>query len=163
MRTFFLLITIGVLSFSVPTISSVRKAFSVAHQSKEKTQEFQKLVDHSTDLTAGLKLAYSGAADVMMSNYSTSLSDKLALFKKGKSEIDLGVNKEPNSVEIRLIRLVIQTKVPSFLKYNAKIKTDQTFIVKNFSKANPALQKFILSTGKSTQCFTNEQLASMKK
>jgi len=50
--------------------------------------------------------------------------------------LEEAVKKDPNNVEIRLMRLISQEKTPSFLGYDKNIETDRNFILKNYKNSD---------------------------
>ncbi|UAY51244.1 hypothetical protein [Ferruginibacter albus] len=76
-------------------------------------------------------LAYLGALQTIWAKHVFSPISKLNTFKKGKTNIETAIGKEPGNVELRFIRLSVQKNAPSFLGYNSNIKDDADFIKKN--------------------------------
>ena len=54
---------------------------------------------------------------------------KYAYFEQGKIKLEALLNKYPDEVELRFIRYMIQTNIPSFLGYKSALKTDRLFLV----------------------------------
>ena len=73
-----------------------------------------------------------------------SQNSKYSYFNKGKKLLEDAIKKEPNNIEIRLMRLISQEKTPSFLGYNKNIEADRNFIIKNYKNSDDEnLVKFI--------------------
>lgn len=79
--------------------------------------------DHDTVL-----FAYLGGLETVWAKHIINPISKLKTFNKGKRKIELAIQKEPENVEIRFIRLSVQKNAPSFLGYNKNIKEDLVFI-----------------------------------
>jgi hypothetical protein len=61
---------------------------------------------------------------------------KYSYFNKGKKLLEDAVKKEPNSIEIRMMRYISQEKTPKFLGYNENMKADKEFILKNYKNSD---------------------------
>src|SRR5690606_27517314 len=77
--------------------------------------------------------AYKGEALILEYKNTTLKKVRKQLFVNGSELIDKSVNKEPENIEIRLIRLSIQENIPKALKYNSNIQEDVTFISENLN------------------------------
>lgn len=162
MKILFILLSFGLFSFQTSDISSIRKAFQIAHESIGNAQKFNTLVTNSTTLSAPLKQAYTGASQILLSKFAQSISSKLSNFKEGKMNIEKALKSDGDNIEIHLIRLVVQTKTPDFLGYNGKKDTDKKFIIAHFSAASSTLKTFIKKVGKDTHCFSDIELQELK-
>ncbi len=56
---------------------------------------------------------------------------KYEAFSEGKKQLELLITKNPNSIELRFLRLTIQDNLPGFLGYDDNITEDNKFIKKN--------------------------------
>lgn len=120
-----------VLSLS-GNLTEIRNLYSNVSSSKEKQQDFITYMQKA-DTKKPVFQAYKGAALILQSKNTTVKSDRKQLFVNGAGLIDKSVNKEPENIEIRLIRLSIQENIPKALKYNSNIQEDVTFINKNLN------------------------------
>ncbi len=140
MKAFLLYITIGFTLLKLD-VASVRIAYRDAVSSK--TKAFL-LYDELTPITkkdnASL-VAYKGAVTVLTSKYIKGAKDKKERLVKGVSLIEYALDKEPNTIEIRFIRMTLQQNIPKFLKYNTAIETDKAFILSNFQKTKSKVLK----------------------
>lgn len=160
MKTFLFLTTLFFINSQ--SIEEIRSAFHKAHHSKESAVEFNSTVAQIKLLNEDLHSAYLGASEALLSKFGRSPGEKLKLFKSGKAHLEKAVENQPQNIEIRMIRLIIQHNAPSILKYNNEIETDKAFIIQHFSSANAEVKKFIQNTAKSTGVFTQEELTKIK-
>ena len=84
------------------------------------------LKSSSVNLPKGFRLMLPGANPL----------NKYSYFNKGKKLLEDAIKKEPNNIEIRLMRLISQEKTPSFLGYNKNIESDRNFIIKNYKNSD---------------------------
>ena len=88
--------------------------------------------------------AFWAVGNFFMAKHAVNPISKYSYFNKGKKILEDAVKKEPNSIEIRLMRLISQEKIPSFLGYNKNIESDRNFIIKNYKNSDDEnLVKFI--------------------
>ncbi len=74
-------------------------------------------------------IAYRGMLKACLASYLNSPLSKLKSFTAGRQEIEKAVYLSPQSCEIRFIRLLIQSKSPSFLFYKDNLNEDKQFIL----------------------------------
>lgn len=82
--------------------------------------------------------AFYAVGNFFMAKHVGNPISKYSYFNKGKKLLEDAVKKDPNSLEIRLMRLISQEKTPKFLGYNDDIKTDKEFIIENYKNSNDA-------------------------
>lgn len=80
--------------------------------------------------------AYYGTIMMKSAEYQKAAGDKLKKFKEGKTLLEGVIQSNPNNVEYRFLRLMIQENAPKILKYTANIKEDAAFIKSNQGKAS---------------------------
>jgi len=91
------------------------------------------------------EIAYRGVLKACMANHCYFPYYKLKYFINGKCDIEMAIRLAPSSTEIRLLRLLIQSKSPAFLNYKKNIKEDTNYIVTalNNGKMPEELQKMV--------------------
>jgi len=81
--------------------------------------------------------AYCGALNASMARHVFFPVKKWNYFVEGREQLELAVKESPASVEIRFLRLVIQSKAPSWLGYTSDVKEDLEFILARMEKDLP--------------------------
>jgi hypothetical protein len=117
---------------NVDTISEARSLFKSAAFDQQSCISLVYGLKNATEHTQPILTAYKACGLMMYAKYLLNPLDKLSSFSKGKSLLEKCVHKDPKSVEIRFLRLAMQSKSPSFLGYSDHIQTDKGFIVKQF-------------------------------
>lgn len=88
--------------------------------------------------------AFWAVGNFFMAKHAGNPISKYSYFNKGKKLLEDAVKKEPNSLEIRMMRYISQEKTPKFLGYNENMKADKEFILKNYKNSDDEnLVKFI--------------------
>lgn len=104
------------------------------HDNMFSEEGIEKIINRKT--TNSVEYAYEGLANTMMAKYQVFPTSKLSSFNKGKAMIDKSINKYPNNLELRYIRLLVQLNAPSFLGYNNSINEDCDFIINNITTSD---------------------------
>ena len=106
-----------------------------------------------------LLTGYKGAAIMMEANHVFNPITKLSRFKKGKGLIENAIKKDISNLELRYIRLTIQTNVPSFLGYSNAIEADKKIIIQQLSELKDKdLRNRIVNYLYFAKICTNEEL-----
>lgn len=82
----------------------------------------------NSDSESSVKLAYLGAFQTIWATHTINPVSKFSTFKKGKKNIEQAVKLDPDNLEIRIIRLSVQSNCPSFLGYRSSIEEDKRMI-----------------------------------
>ncbi|NLN32268.1 MAG: hypothetical protein GX159_01565 [Flavobacteriaceae bacterium] len=118
------------LNFSLAVFAQsndLRKSYREATKSEEKANSFYEQVKTVSSSDKAVMLAYKGAGQTLLARYEPLLQRKNKV-KDGIDLIEKAVQKDPDNVEIRLIRLSIQENLPKMFKYNTQIESDKKFI-----------------------------------
>lgn len=95
--------------------------------------------------------AYKGALLMKKAGLENKPSEKLKFFKEGKELLEIAIEKDPQNVEWRFLRLMIQENAPKLLGYNSNLKEDNQFIKKHFNTLSTLLRKIILDYANSSK------------
>lgn len=129
--------------FSNPSVTEIRKLYATAKNSESNAIAFaKKLADVSKEDDKVL-VAYKGASLAIISKLEKKVSDKSKKFKEGSGLIEYAVTNEPNSIEIRMIRLSVQENVPKIVNYRGNKKEDKKFLIDHYKEQTGALKVYI--------------------
>lgn len=95
--------------------------------------------------------AYKGSLLMKKSSFITKPKEKLAIFKTGRMLLEEEIEKQPNNIEMRLLRLIIQENCPKILKYNTQLEEDKIIIIKGFSSSEKDLKSIIKDYSKTSK------------
>jgi hypothetical protein len=62
--------------------------------------------------------------------------NKMLLFIEGRNELEKLIEKEPNNIELRYIRLAVQKIAPKFLSYRDNINEDRVLLLSHLKEQN---------------------------
>lgn len=146
----------------VANLQDVRLSFQKAENSKEAATAFNALLQQELKIDKHVKLAYLGASETLIAKHAANPQEKIQLFRKGKEKIEQAVQGNYSQVEIRVIRLMVQSKSPAILGYRANISEDKQVIISNFSNLSPDLKKYINDIAKDRAVFSEEEQKLLK-
>ena len=120
-------------------LETVRMNYEKAASDKKLCQAMIEALRTNTE--SAVHLAYLGAFQTIWAKHSSNPISKLQTFKKGKRNIEDAVMSKPDNVEIRLLRLSVQSNCPLFLGYKKNIEEDKKFILSNTKNITSVLLK----------------------
>lgn len=152
---------IGLVSVFQQPSDSLIKSFQRASETVESATEFHNkakgLKENSTQ-----REAYEGAALITLAKYEKQLKKKKELMQEGAEKLEAAIEKQPNSVEYRMLRLILQENLPKIVRYNKNIKSDKDFIVLHFKDQNTVLKEWIKEYAKESKSFTESDRAKLQ-
>ncbi|AXT53887.1 hypothetical protein D1818_24850 [Aquimarina sp. BL5] len=142
----FFLLFIGLLFGNVATvdITEIRNSCKHAKDSKENVEKFYELTRSANYKGNSVLSAYYGCALTLKASFSEKRGDKISFFKQGKKLIEEAIASDPSNIELRMIRLSVQTSAPRITRYYREIDADKSFLIENIDKVpSLKLKKFI--------------------
>lgn len=118
--------------FQTLDIEAIRGAYKTASEDQLQAEEFYNKLEKVTATDRIELIAYKAAALTLKAKYAKGLKNKKDAFIEGATLLEETIKKDPNNVELRLIRLSIQENTPKLLKYKSEIANDKTFILKQY-------------------------------
>ena len=115
----------------------------------------------------GKMLAYRGALEAIMTKTTWNLFKKINYLNKSEASFHKAIEKAPNDVEIRFMRMAVQYEIPEYLGYSEDMEEDRKFIVKNIDNFDPATLEHetlaeILGFMEKCNRFTPDQIEKFK-
>ncbi len=143
---FFSVIVMGLMlvsSLNAQSLDRLRLAYHDATESEENANSFYDQVKQVNKSSNPVLLAYRGAGETLLARYMR-LTARKGQISEGIAWIEEAVEKEPQNIEIRLIRLSVQEHLPRFLGYHQQIEEDRKFIENQLSNVkDEGLKKMI--------------------
>ena len=140
-----LLLSLFVFMVFLPTpdISEVRKLYPDAAKSENAAKEFHARLSKIADENNMTLWAYKGASFALLAKFANKIPDKISNLKEGARYIETAVTKEPDNIEVRLIRLSVQESVPPIVKYRKNKDEDKTFILTHYNDQNGSFKEYV--------------------
>lgn len=163
----YLLIIGLILSYSISKaqkldMKSIRMEFKQGIQNEELCQEnIQALEEYAR---SPVEKGYLAAYQIFMAKHLSNPFKKLQQFKRGKNTLEDLINKNPDELELRYIRLCIQFYAPRMLGYSSHIDQDKDFVVRNLHEMKDRETKQLIYTYlEGTKMFTEEELTLLRR
>lgn len=86
---------------------------------------------------------YTGALYIRMAGFASVPARRLEYFKKGRALLEAEIEKYPDNVEYRFVRLIMQEQVPAMLHYNKNLNEDKLMIMNRFAAIDSGLRREI--------------------
>ncbi|KIC03181.1 hypothetical protein OA88_04560 [Flavobacterium sp. JRM] len=147
---------------STPDLATIRKIYPTASGSETSAKDFTAKLNDISTTDENILVAYKAASILLDSKYEKKLSTKMSRFKEGAKLLEGTVVKEPNSIEIRMIRLSIQENVPGITGYKKNIKEDKKFILAHYKDQNTALKEYLKNFILQSKSFSAEEKQTVK-
>lgn len=147
------------LYFQSGDLTTLRNSYTQANSSNTNTQSFITTAGKQSGSNATI-LGYKAAAKIMEAKIAKK--GRPALVKEGATSLESVIAKNPNNMELRVIRLSIQENLPKIVGYRSSIKTDKTYILANYSKQSADLKSYIKKYAAQSKSLTLEEKSSLK-
>jgi len=140
------------ISAAMVPLEDIREAYKVCNTSKENANRLFNLTEKGLKKGGAIFKGYYGAALTLKASFGWNPITKMSYFNKGKKIIEDAIQEEPENIELRLIRLSIQSNIPKILGYSKNIEEDRNFILLNVKKVMVSslknyIQGFIENSG----------------
>ena len=160
MKLFIAFVATFILSFQSADLETIRKEYTTAHSSKQNIENFNKLVSKTSSSIPAIA-GYKAAGEVMKAKFSKGKERRNYIYD-GVKALEIAILKNPNDVELRLIRLSVQEHLPKFIKYNKNIAEDKALILKNYSIQSPGLKNYIKNFAAQSKTISAAEKAKLK-
>ena len=126
-------------------VQEYRALMGSGENSKSKTELLIEKSNTAYNKTkAPIYAGFLAVGNFFMAKHTFNPLKKMSYFKEGKKLLEGAINTDPNNLELKLMRLITQEKVPKILGYHQKIEEDRNFLKLNYKNTNDQdLKKFI--------------------
>ncbi|MDX1278649.1 hypothetical protein [Oceanihabitans sediminis] len=158
MKSIFVLIAAFFITIQSLDLNSLRIAYKEAVQDKTKTEALHASLEKINKEDKTEFIAYKGAVIALAAKHTKTLKSKKEGFIEGVTLLEYAIEKDPNNIEARFIRLGIQENTPKILKYKSNITEDKLFILEHFKNIQPSsLRNHIKDYILQSKAFTDEE------
>lgn len=155
MKFLLLILTqLSVFSFAQFNKETIYEALS-SEDEGQINREIEKLkkIDHSSEIKA-----FKGALIAKKASFQKEPKAKIDLFKSGVNLLEEAIEKKPNNVEFRFLRLSVQEHSPKIMRYKGELSKDKEMILKNFNHLDPDLKAIIRDYAKESDVLPSDKL-----
>lgn len=100
---------------------------------KEEEQVFMEKYQENENATVQ---AYVCAVEMKQAEYPINPIAKLKIFNRTKKKLNILIRDNPENIDLRYVRLLLQEKTPSILGYKDNIEEDKKFLKNEFDLKN---------------------------
>lgn len=140
-------------------LETLRNSYAKANESNINTEKFIETADKQSG-SDPVTLGYKAAAKIMEAKIAKG--NRKALVKTGATSLEGIIKNNPNTAELRLIRLSVQENIPKIVGYRGSLKDDKAFLLNNYSKQNSALKNYIKRFAMQSKTITEAERATLK-
>lgn len=140
-------------------IEALRNSYAKANLSNANTEAFINLAEKQSGSDA-VTNGYKAAAQIMEAKITKK--NRKALVKTGATSLESIIKSNPNTIELRVIRLSVQENIPKIVGYRGSIKDDKAFLMSNYSKQNATLKSYVKKFVMQSKSFTDTERATIK-
>jgi ribosomal protein S8 len=130
---YLLIFILGFMPVQDLDINAIRTAYKTASEDKEKAEDFYNKLEKVSNTDKVELVAYKASAITLKAKFAKGLKNKKDGFIEGVTLLEETIKRDPNNIELRLIRLSIQENTPGILRYKSEIETDKDFILKQYN------------------------------
>lgn len=116
-------------------LMDIRKNIGEVFKTEAVCLRFHDLFEKTDISKSNLLLGYKGAVELGMARHDANVFKKMSWFGDGKENLEKSIKNDPQNIELRFLRLTIQTHLPAFLGYSDSKEKDKTFVLTNLEKA----------------------------
>ncbi|ASW75620.1 hypothetical protein IQ37_13480 [Chryseobacterium piperi] len=161
MKLILSLIPAFMLFFQTSDLEALRNSYAKANQSNANTQAFITIAEKQS-ASDPVTVGYKAAAQIMEAKVTTEKGKRKTFVKTGATSLENVIKNNPNTIELRVIRLSVQENIPKIVGYHSSLKDDKTFILNNYNKQNSALKSYIQKFAAQSKTFSPAEKASLK-
>jgi hypothetical protein len=125
-----------------PSTEINRAAFYKAMEENNKTMVNAQL-DELKSAPAELKQAFMGAMLMKRASFIGSAASRLHYFREGHKMLESAIKQDPDNVEFRFLRLMVQEHAPGTLGYKEDIEKDSIYIRTHYKSLSEEMQHTI--------------------
>jgi hypothetical protein len=156
LKLFGILLFISVNCYAdAPSQTQVRALFKSAVTDEHSCRNMVKLLEGFKENNNTLLGGYKACATIMMAKYVFNPFSKLSYFLKGKSLLEKCISSDKNNIELRLLRIIIQTKAPFFLGYRSSMDEDRSILMRSLGGIHDIDLKKMITTFLTTEGYLN--------
>ena len=124
----FLLLSMVSSTQEPPTLTQIRLLYKKAAVEENSCKKILALLQTRNEISNPVLEGYKASATMMMAKYVFNPFTKLAYFQKGKTILEKAIQADNTNIELRFLRLAIQSNVPAFLGYKNNMSVDKAFL-----------------------------------
>lgn len=149
------------------TYDGVRIKYFAALKDSEKALHLYEEDYEGIQEKDALILAYKGALEALLTKTTWNFIKKISYLKESRTTFDKAYKLDPNNVEVRFLRLAVESQIPSYLGFSEHVDQDRKFVLShlnqfNFNELDSDIQEEILSFFINCEEFNSADIRKIK-
>jgi hypothetical protein len=116
-------------------LTDIRKNIGEVFKTEAVCLRFHGLFEKADISKSNLLLGYKGAVELGMARHDPNVFNKMGYFNDGKEQLEKSITVDPKNLELRFLRLTIQTHLPTFLGYSGQKEADKAFVLSQLNSS----------------------------
>ncbi len=134
---------------------AIRDLYYQAAASKADSDKFKAALNAIPNPNTSIK-GYIAVSHMIEAKHLFNPTSKLSAFNNGKTLLENTIKNDPENLELRFLRIGVQTNTPSFLGYSSQIEGDKKMILSKYALLTDAdlkrrVRDFMLTAGICTE------------
>ena len=125
-------------------LTELRVKYLASQSDMKSCKELDNLTKNCIPKLAPVEFSYNIISHLMECNFILNPFAKYKIFRNSTQQLDSIICLNPQYIEIRFLRYLVQINSPKFLGYNTNLDNDYKFIIDNIYSENEDLRNFIL-------------------
>ena len=147
MRIYFIIIFLFSILLSnaqCSDLTKLRETYILSQNEIKSCKELHNLSKNCNPKLEPVEFSYNIISHLMECNFILNPFIKYKIFKESTKQLDSIICLNPNYIEIRFLRYLVQLNSPTFLGYNTNLDNDYKLIISSVYSQNEDLRNFIL-------------------
>ena len=148
------------------TLDRLRLLYMQASENEEVATTLYELLKDKNGEALPIIQGYAGASETVQASFQRGALNKFEYFVNGKRKLESAIERAPENIELRYLRLTVQYNCPSFLGYRKEIKPDKAMLVKallNGTQKSGTLHRNIADFLLQTDLLTAEEIQKINQ
>lgn len=129
-----LLICMAVVKSTALDLLELRNLYYSASESRSMAAAFFSVLEKKDAKSEPVLLGYKGMAYMLQAKFGWNPIERYRYFNEGRELLDQAIAKAPSNVELRFLRLTVQSNVPEYLGYSDELEADHGVITQHWER-----------------------------
>ena len=125
-------------------LAELRLKYLASKNDMKSCKELHNLSKNCNPILYPVEFSYNIISHLMECNFILNPFAKYKIFRNSTQQLDSIIYLNPQHLEIRFLRYLVQKNSPSFLGYNTDLDNDYKFIISNIYSKNEDLKNLVI-------------------
>lgn len=125
---------LAAILFTIHTNCIEMQAVRASFHEISSSEELEAFIESAEKIECKNATPYIASAIMRRAEFASWPLKKWSYFQEGKKMLEDFISKNPNDVESKYLRFLVQSEVPSLLNYSEDLNSDATYILANLDR-----------------------------